>query len=427
MMRAVCILAFAVIAMAMFGEEPPSIEYPNSRSSTGNIVIGNLSVAIDKGVEWQGVKVYLSLTNDLVVVDAKAQKVLWHKDVSAFWQIVGFREVEIEAGKKGWAVQLRSKEDGTKDDAEYYALASGEKINVPAKVPAGENIEALTASSGTCAIGRPFTGLITTAENWEAFQKRLHGESDLRVSAFEQDELLHLESPKAGARDDLKIDFARTVALVICEGDTFNTFGYRFAAGYEDAARILVRINRDSFQTVNHAAHARPYAIFILPRRKNKAYILEQNVQAYVAGPAQWREIFRANKISDPAHELDALPRSRAAGVKPEVPGGLVREIKNFKTREPKKDDDFYFPLKFLAEYSYYEDSRKNMVLHGPFRRFEKKDGKEIDRVKGEFADGVPHGAWTFFNEKGEKTAEATYEYGKGPPVRISIPNDAAQ
>ena len=41
--------------------------------------------------------------------------------------------------------------------------------------------------------------------------------------------------------------------------------------------------------------------------------------------------------------------------------------------------------------------------MHGPYRRFEKKDGKEIDRIKGEFCDGLPNGEWTYFDVNGER------------------------
>jgi hypothetical protein len=50
--------------------KPPSIEYGRSRASSGWVETpAGTRVAIDRGVEWQGTTIYLSLLWDLIGVD----------------------------------------------------------------------------------------------------------------------------------------------------------------------------------------------------------------------------------------------------------------------------------------------------------------------------------------------------------------------
>ena len=68
---------FVVPGTAQTRESPPSIAYGSTRTSRHWIEtpIGNL--AVDEGVAWKGVKVYLSLSMDLVATDEQSGKVLW--------------------------------------------------------------------------------------------------------------------------------------------------------------------------------------------------------------------------------------------------------------------------------------------------------------------------------------------------------------
>ena len=84
--------------------EPPSIAYSGSRTSAGSIETPNGVVFIDEGVAWKGVKVYLSLTWDVVAADEASGKVLWSQNVGAFWNGIGFKEMETAPGVKKWMV-----------------------------------------------------------------------------------------------------------------------------------------------------------------------------------------------------------------------------------------------------------------------------------------------------------------------------------
>src|SRR5947209_7501547 len=56
--------------------KPPMIIYPPSRASKKWIDVGNLKVAVDEGIEWQGKIAYFAITDNLVIVDAKSEKTL---------------------------------------------------------------------------------------------------------------------------------------------------------------------------------------------------------------------------------------------------------------------------------------------------------------------------------------------------------------
>ena len=74
---------------------PPFIVYGGSRASTEVIETPKGGVPVDQGIAWEGVKVYLSIMGDLVAVDAGTGKFLWCRFVGAFWNEVGFEEVEV--------------------------------------------------------------------------------------------------------------------------------------------------------------------------------------------------------------------------------------------------------------------------------------------------------------------------------------------
>ena len=77
---------------------PPSITYasPWERTSTRWVNIGEKQVPINRGVEWQGVKVYLSHWQYLVAEDAATGRLLWSEKVSPFWHRVGFKQIQIK-------------------------------------------------------------------------------------------------------------------------------------------------------------------------------------------------------------------------------------------------------------------------------------------------------------------------------------------
>ncbi|HZN63653.1 MAG TPA: hypothetical protein VFC90_14720, partial [Planctomycetota bacterium] len=71
-MKIATLALLAAFAQAQEAESPPSITYGSMRESKAWIKTpAGTSVAVDDGITWKGVTVYLSLTQDLVAVDSK--------------------------------------------------------------------------------------------------------------------------------------------------------------------------------------------------------------------------------------------------------------------------------------------------------------------------------------------------------------------
>src|SRR5437763_6882916 len=113
---------------------PPVIVYPPSRRSTKFVDVGEYKVAVDEGVEWQGRVVYFSLTQQLVVVDAKSNKALWHVDESAFWDSVTFEILAKAAEPPQWLVALKS--SAAPGYSMCYGLADGKRLGLRGGPPA---------------------------------------------------------------------------------------------------------------------------------------------------------------------------------------------------------------------------------------------------------------------------------------------------
>ncbi|MDJ0522846.1 MAG: hypothetical protein QNJ90_12330 [Planctomycetota bacterium] len=274
--------------------EPPSITYPGSReSSTWVEKPDGTRVAVGKGVEWQGVKVYLSLLWDLVGVDAKTGKTLYAVNVGAFWNAIGFKQVTPRGGAKTWAVELRPGPRARQgsERRQYHDLRTGRKLSVPGlvKAPSGKRFEPRAVWSGKhTRIAKPFHTILTTQAEWSGLKARLFG----------------TDVPKALGR----VDFDTEVALVISEGNGWNGSGVAVAEAYEDKARLLVRTQRRSFQTMNGAEKVRVWAVVVLPRRPAKAYVVERNRQGLIGGPPIWKRSFRLQRLGKPGAALEGLP-----------------------------------------------------------------------------------------------------------------------
>lgn len=391
--RGLVLILSLVTGWTQAGENatPPSISYPNSRKSTENIALpSGLNVGIDKFVEWRGVKVYLSLTHDLVGVDEQTGKVRWHNDVSAFWNRVGFKEIEREPGKKTWAVELRPGDEQNKL-AEYYDLKTGAKLDVPGlSRPTGVAFKPRDVPGSGSAVAKPWTALVSTQENYAALCKRSFGESDLRIDFFDHRAPYASSGLLGKEAEGTKVDFSKEVVLLVSQGDSINTFSVYCEEAYEDDARVLVRVHQSGCQTAGRFGggfNSRPYGLFILPRREGKAYVIEDNDQRYTGGPPWWTEIFRAEKIGDPAKELAHMPPAIPAGMKPELklPQGFVRKIEKYKTPPPEKDRRELWSSDNV-EYEYYVRPDGKQVLHGTYT--------DLDGWSGTYEDGVPLGIW---------------------------------
>jgi hypothetical protein len=279
--------------------KPPSITYGGNRSSSTWVDTPKGRVAVDEGIEWQGIKVYLSLTWDLVAVDVKTSKTLWSQNVSAFWNGLAIKEVEAEMGKKTWAVELRTtaRDPDVRKLVVYHDLKTGKAITLPgqAEKVAGKAFKLRGVYSGqTSSLDKPFTLVVSTAENWAKVRTRMFA-----------------EGVKASAPEAKDVDFGKEILLVVSYGDSYNCRGLGVAESYEDDKRILVRMHAQTFQTVGPdggGVRCRPYGIFVLPRAEKKAYVVERNRQRYIAGPPLWAEHVRFDALPDAAKELEQLP-----------------------------------------------------------------------------------------------------------------------
>ena len=273
---------------------PPSITYPGSRSSKSWVTKPDgTRVAVGKGLEWKGVKVYLSLLWDLVGVDAKTGTTLYAANVGAFWNAFGFKEVETPDGKKVWAVELRPgpRTRVGADRRQYHDLRTGARLRVRGQetLPSGTRLKPRAVWSGAHSrIAKPFRVLVSSAGNWKTLQARMFG----------------TEVPAAFR----PIDFRKEIVLVLSSGDGWNSKGIGLDSAFEDDARILVRTQRHTFQTMGGGQQARPYGVFVLPRCHGKAYVVERNRQNLIGGPALWAESWRLARLGPVEDELKDLP-----------------------------------------------------------------------------------------------------------------------
>ena len=272
---------------------PPPITYPGRRTSQTWIETPDgTRVAVGKGLEFRGVKVYLSLLWDLIGVDNKTGTVLYKKNVGAFWNRLGFKQVTLEDGKQVWAVELSP---GARSQAaekrQYHDLRTGKKLALagPKALPSGKRLKPrLTWSGAHSRIPKAFHLLVSTPKQWET----------LTTQMFEA----------ADRKRFTPVDFSKEVVLVVSRGDGWNCRGIGVEAVYEDDVRVLVRTDRQTFQTMNGAQQARPYGLFVLPRREKKAYVIERNRQGLIGGPPLWTESWRLERIKKPAGALADLP-----------------------------------------------------------------------------------------------------------------------
>jgi beta-lactamase regulating signal transducer with metallopeptidase domain len=106
-----------------------------SRQSTHLIHLNDTSVPVDRGIEYQGIAIYLTLMYDLVAVDAKSGEVLWHREWSKsepFWKTVSVVELKNEVDTK-LAVELFASVPNTKEQAYLYLdLKTGTELQPPA-------------------------------------------------------------------------------------------------------------------------------------------------------------------------------------------------------------------------------------------------------------------------------------------------------
>lgn len=269
-------------------EKPPVVTYSGSRTSAGWVELpGGAQVAVDKALEWRGTKVYLSLTWNLVAVDAASGKTIWSADVGAFWNELSVKELEGEPGQKAWAVELRPGPGASQgqDQRQYYDLKTGKKMDAKRDGPSGTKLEFKSWSGAAVATAAPLRTLI---DNERDFQEYV-------VAPYFKD----LDS----APDFAGLDFTTCVALVVMMGDTVNCNGLS-AEAFDNAERTLVRLHPRTLQTFGPDGGAekhRPWGIFVLPKpAPGKLIIVERNEKHLINGPDMWKERVRFTEVPRP-------------------------------------------------------------------------------------------------------------------------------
>ncbi len=251
-------------------DEPPTLRYPAHRASARWIELPTgVSVAVDQGVTWQRVTVYLSLTNELVATDAASGKVLWARHVGAFWNEIAFAETPRGEGKVAWSVELRPdpRERVGRDERACYDLVTGAP-DAPAAAEPGAAIAVARAWSGEYGrIALPLVALATSAGHWERAAK-----------------LVFAGAPPVAAG---AVDFTREVVLIVAAGPSSNCRGFAIDSVRETEGVVRVRIHAHTFQTMGGGVATNPWGVFVLPRRA-KAYRIERNAQRYLGGPPLW-------------------------------------------------------------------------------------------------------------------------------------------
>lgn len=280
---------------------PPSLEYGAQRESTGWIEIPMGKIPVDKGLEWQGIKVYLSMMDILIAVDTTTGRVLWNEMVGAFWNRLAFKEIDIGASSRIWAVELRPRrtEKEGADLVQYHDLRSGKLIE-PHMAGQGPDVCLPITKEwhGTPSrLDKSFYLVVSTAENWRTLRSRM------------------FDGLERGPKDE-PIDFGREMVVVLSDGDSFNCGGISAAQVDESEDRIRLRVKHHYYQTFRSGNDPaplrpddRPYGLIVLPRHEGKPVLVEYNHQQYIGGPPIWKEKVRLMLTGDAGRELDALPK----------------------------------------------------------------------------------------------------------------------
>ena len=255
----------------------------SSRTSTNCIDCprpdgSRIRVCVDTGLVGRGVEAYLSLNEEVVVLDAKTKQTLWMDPIGAWYRILSF------AGAKdadtGQAIQLLrvGGMDGlgrffeVRTGREKFLEFDGETLvarNEPRRELRGHPIEVLKSLVGNeSKITQPRCERITTKEAWSQLWKEHAGEQAVQP----------------------EIDFRQQMVVAISHGETWNCKGVELvhALDCEGALELFVR-GRD-YQTGPQGDRVCPYGIFVIPKSA-KRLIIKADSQAVIGGPPVWVEI----------------------------------------------------------------------------------------------------------------------------------------
>lgn len=254
----------------------PSITYGSARRGAEWVETGRgARVCVDDGIEYDGVKYYLSLSGDLLAVDQESSKTIWSNRSSAFWNHLAIEKIETktdEQAEERSVVALRNKRDDRyREFVQHFDLKTGEELKTEKTESLGIQLE----------LKKTWTG------NDSGFEKRV-----FEVLETEEAWLEFLSENLEDCKADLPekaFDSANEMIVVIAYGEVTNCRGISITEAYENDERILIRLFNHSYQTVGGAAPEYPYGVFVLPKRQGKKYVFETNRQSYIGGPAIWK------------------------------------------------------------------------------------------------------------------------------------------
>jgi hypothetical protein len=232
---------------------------------------------VDTGLVGCGVEAYLSLTEEVVVLDTKTKQSLWMNPIGAWYRILSF------AGAKdadtGQAIQLL-RVGGVDGFGRFFEVWTGrEKFleldgetlvarNERRRELRGQPVEVLKPLvRNESKITQPRCERITTKEAWGQLWKEHAGAQAVQP----------------------EIDFRQQMVVAIFRGETWNCKGSNFSM-HSTAKERWSCLCEGGLPDWAAGDRVCPYGIFIIPKSA-KRLIIKVDSQAFIGGPAVWAEI----------------------------------------------------------------------------------------------------------------------------------------
>ena len=253
-----------------------SVSYGSRRSSKHWVQTGQgVLVAVDDGLQYDGTNLYLSLTGDLIAIDQKTRTTKWSTGTGGHWNQMAIQSVQPTDDQREprIVVALRStRGDAAVASVVRYDFKTGAKLKAAVALPKGKVIEAIAQYMGAdCGCDEPMAQLITDRQAW----------IELRKKYFSS---VAKELPRGDLFDDEK-----QVVLVLSEGGTTNCRGGRAEEILQGEAGMVVRLQKQTYQSLGDTPTVRPYGVIVLPRADGNKYVIEENQQSFKGGPAVWK------------------------------------------------------------------------------------------------------------------------------------------
>ncbi len=253
-----------------------SVSFGSRRSSKHWVQTGQgVLVAVDDGLQYDGTNLYLSLTGDLVAVDQKTRTTKWSTGTGGHWNQMAIQSVEPTDDQSKPRIVVALKSAGGDDavaSVVRYDFKTGSRLEEDVALPEGKFIEPIAQFMGDdCGCDEPIAKLITDRQAWLELRKKYFGS-------------VANELP----RDDL-FDDGKQVVLVLSEGSTTNCRGVKAQEILQGEAGMVVRLQKQTYQSLGDTPTVRPYGIIVLPRADGNQYVIEENQQSFKGGPPVWK------------------------------------------------------------------------------------------------------------------------------------------